>query len=329
MKASDHSVLQFGASGPEVADLQARLEAQGCPTGMDPAGSFRAGTRAAVEAFQYRRGLRVDGICGPQTWSGLIEAGFSLGDRFLFRRTPMLRGDDVAELQQRLSALGFDAGRVDGIFGDLTSTALGEFQRNAGLPVDGLAGADTVSALLRFGTRHQDSELVTNVRDRESMRSSPNSLAGLRVALGADAGVQLCIEALRQTILDQGVTVSTHHHPDPTIQAAEANACRADLYLGFTSVGSSPPGQAAYYTGFRYTSAGGHRFADLLVEELGRHTSLTGLESVGMAIPLLRETRMPAVICDISSIEDMAAQRNEIADSVVTAITRWIETPWD
>ena len=39
-------------------------------------------------------------------------------------------GDDVAELQQRLSALGFDSGRVDGIFGDLTSAALGEFQRD-------------------------------------------------------------------------------------------------------------------------------------------------------------------------------------------------------
>ena len=53
----------------------------------------------------------------------------------------MLRGDDVAELQQRLSAFGFDTGRVDGIFGDMTSAALGEFQRNAGVPVDGIAGA--------------------------------------------------------------------------------------------------------------------------------------------------------------------------------------------
>ena len=46
----------------------------------------------------------------------------------------MQRGDDVADLQQRLSTLGFDTGRVDGIFGDRTSRALAEFQRNAGLP---------------------------------------------------------------------------------------------------------------------------------------------------------------------------------------------------
>ena len=53
----------------------------------------------------------------------------------------MLRGDDVAELQQRLCTLGFDTGRVDGIFGDATVRALGEFQRNAGLPVDGIVAA--------------------------------------------------------------------------------------------------------------------------------------------------------------------------------------------
>ena len=59
----------------------------------------------------------------------------------------MLRGDDVAELQQRLGALGFDAGRVDGIFGAETATALEALQRNAGLPTD-----TTKSAVLRSST---------------------------------------------------------------------------------------------------------------------------------------------------------------------------------
>ena len=36
----------------------------------------------------------------------------------------MLRGDDVAELQRRLNALGFDAGREDGILGAETEPAL-------------------------------------------------------------------------------------------------------------------------------------------------------------------------------------------------------------
>ena len=63
----------------------------------------------------------------------------------------MLRGDDVAELQQRLCTLGFDTGRVDGIFGDATVRALDEFQRNAGLPVDGIVGGATLQELVRLG----------------------------------------------------------------------------------------------------------------------------------------------------------------------------------
>ena len=197
-----------------------------------PRACFREGTRAAVEAFQYRRGLRVDGVCGRQTWSALVEAGRRLGDRFLYRRSPMLRGDDVAELQQRLSALGFDTGRVDGIFGDLTSAALGEFQRNAGLPVDGIAGAATVAELLRFGSRHDGSELVSAVRDRERLRQAPRTLAGRRVSMGEEGGLGATVGAVRRLLVSQGALVTTHHHPEGSIQASEANAAAAEVFVG-------------------------------------------------------------------------------------------------
>src|SRR5690606_34344697 len=97
-------------------------------------------TVEAVRTFQEQRGLRVDGICGPETWGALIESGFRLGDRLLYLCTPMLRGDDVAELQRRLNALGFDAGREDGILGPDTERAIGAFQRDAGLAIDKVAG---------------------------------------------------------------------------------------------------------------------------------------------------------------------------------------------
>ena len=86
-----------GEKGEAVADLQRRLARLDLPTAPDPDGFFGAGTKAAVEGFQYRRGLRVDGVCGPQTWAALVEAGLRLGDRFLYLRRPMLRGDDVAD----------------------------------------------------------------------------------------------------------------------------------------------------------------------------------------------------------------------------------------
>ena len=253
--------LSVGDEGAAVTDVQHRLEELGFSTGIDAEGCFGPGTRAALEAFQYRRGLRVDGSCGAQTWSALVEAGRSLGDRFLYRRTPMLRGDDVAELQQRLSALGFDAGRVDGIFGDMTSAALGEFQSNVGLPVDGIAGAATVSELLRFGTRHDGTELVSAVRDRERLRQAPRTLAGRKVAIGEEGGLDATVASLRRILVQHGASVTTHHHPDGSIQASEANAGDADVYIGLRLDTSGPGCSTAYYSGYRYSSPGGRRLA--------------------------------------------------------------------
>ena len=92
-----------GASGEPVRDLQRRLSRAGLPVTPDAPGSFGDATEAAVSAFQGRSGLEVTGICDGLTWSVLVEAGYQLGDRLLYHRTPMLRGDDVTALQRPLS----------------------------------------------------------------------------------------------------------------------------------------------------------------------------------------------------------------------------------
>ncbi len=320
--------LELGDEGDPVVDVQRRLADLGFPPGVDGPGSFREGTRAAVEAFQYRRGLRVDGICGRQTWSALVEAGRQLGDRFLYRRSPMLRGDDVAELQQRLSALGFDTGRVDGIFGDLTSAALGEFQRNAGLPVDGIAGATTASALLRFGSRHDGSELVSAVRDRERLRQAPRTLAGRRVSLGEEGGLGATVGAVRRLLVRQGGLVTTHHHPDGSIQAAEVNAADAEVYVGIR-LGAVEGCSASYYAGYRYSSPGGRRLAELLHLALSSTLGLPDAGTRGMSLPLLRETRMPAVICEIGPASVLVERSAVVSRAVVDSLAEWVDTAWD
>ncbi len=115
-------MLRPGSHGEAVRDLQLRLGALGHETPHDEFGEFGPTTEQVVRGFQEARGLRVDGLCGPQTWAAVVESGYRLGDRLLYRRRPMLRGDDVAELQRRLNGLGFDAGREDGILGDDTGT---------------------------------------------------------------------------------------------------------------------------------------------------------------------------------------------------------------
>lgn len=76
------------------------------------------------------------------------EAGFVVS-RILKRVTPMMKGDDVRELQAALIARGYACGRsgADGIFGDDTRAAVRAFQGSLRLTVDGKAGRQTVTAL--------------------------------------------------------------------------------------------------------------------------------------------------------------------------------------
>lgn len=145
-----HPITQ-GGRGPAVEDVQKRLLMLGFdlgPTGVD--GVFWGATLAAVRRFQSELGLAEDGVVGDETWSALVDATFKLGDRLLYLRLPYLHGADVKMLQGALNVLGFACGEPDGIFGAYTERAVGEFQANVGLRVDGIAGPDTVRAIERL-----------------------------------------------------------------------------------------------------------------------------------------------------------------------------------
>ena len=308
-------------------DLQQRLVALDLPCVPDPEGSFESGTAAAVEAFQHRRGLRVDGNCGSQTWSALVEAGFRLGDRFLYLRRPMLRGDDVADLQRRLSALGFDTGRVDGIFGELTSSALGELQRNVGLASDGILGASTLRELKRVMPRHTEPELVSTVRDRERLRRAPRTLAGRRIAVGEEGGLDVLVGAVRRHLTENGAEVVPLLHPDGSAQAAAANAAAVEAYLGLRL---DPHGErciAAFYAGYSYESQGGRRLAELVQQFAARALHIAPGGTIGMSLPVLRETRMPAVICEVGPPALVVRRAQSLAGALADAIGAWVVTP--
>ena len=143
--------LRLGDCGPEIAELRARLDRLGLLRSPLHSDRFDDDVDAAIRAFQQERGLAVDGVVGPQTQRHLEEARWQLGDRAL-SYTPghLMRGDDVAILQRRLTNLGFNAGRIDGIFGPQTDIALRDFQRGVGVSADGTAGVETFRALDRL-----------------------------------------------------------------------------------------------------------------------------------------------------------------------------------
>ena len=140
-----------GNRGPAVEDIQRRLLSLGYdlgPTGVD--GVFLGLTAEAVRAFQRQLELSEDGVVGDETWSALVDASFTFGDRTLYLRLPHFHGRDVRVLQQALNALGFACGLTDGIFGAFTERAVREFQRNAGLPHDGIVGQGTARTIINL-----------------------------------------------------------------------------------------------------------------------------------------------------------------------------------
>jgi len=314
-----------GSRGEAVVDLQRRLSSLALLTDeADTIGHYGPATVQAVRSFQHRYGLKVDGTCNELTWSILVEAGYHLGDRQLYLRAPMMRGDDIADLQGRLGSLGFDAGRADGIFGPATAAAVADFQRNAGITSDGICGPDTFAALHRLGPERTGALMVTQVRERERLRRATPGLSGRRIILG-HTGAPALIHALHRQLREAGASVLTLTHPDAPTQARMANAADGEVFLSI-EVSADPANRIAYFKGVKFWSQPGHSLAQHIGDAL--HALLDHSPSVvGMRLPLLRETRMPAVIAEIGPAGLVVTRNEQLAGCFVAALVSWSSDP--
>lgn len=75
-------------------------------------------------------------------------------------------GDDVIELQARLSHIGFYHGKIDGVFGWSTYWALRNFQYEFGMEIDGIAGAKTKEKLVK-ATKYNEQETKAKMTQTE------------------------------------------------------------------------------------------------------------------------------------------------------------------
>lgn len=311
-----------GSSGEPVADLQRRLAALGYTSPVGESAFYGSATAAAVGAFQVARGLRADQVCGDQTWAALVEAGYHLGDRRLYRRKPMFRGDDIADLQRRLGALGFDAGKVDGIFGPDTADALGEFQRNAGLAIDRIFGPDELQVLDRLGQRGEG--LVVELRERAAMRGPARTLRGLTVVIAERGGLDAVSIALGRLLGRRGAEVIVLHHPDGSQLAQQANASGAQVFIELAVLAEPAGCRCIHYEGYSTTSPAGRDLAERLQARVPAAIGVPALGTCGMAIPVLRETRMPAVVCEIGPTRVLVERGPVLLGAVVDSLGGWV-----
>lgn len=314
--------ISLGASGESVRDLQQRLTAIGVVAGAIEHGLYDHETEQAVRLFQEQRGLHSTGECDHGTWEALVEAGYELGDRLLYLRTPMLRGDDVSILQGRLGSMGFDSGRIDGIFGPRTEAALEDFQRNTGLVIDGVAGPDVIDALERLGSRCDSATGIAGVRERDALRHRTRGLDNFRVVIGDTGGLDALANALGKALHDAGAVAVVLDHPDQAVQASTANRLQVDVYLGLITTQDGPC-RMAFYATTGFESIGGRRLAELITERI----PLPVDPCRGMRLPALRETRMPAVMCHLGPVGQVVSRAPDITVALLAAITEWVETP--
>lgn len=304
-----------GDRGEPVRDIQRRLTDLGFTAVPD--GIYGPGTTAAVHHFQESRGLPADGIVGPETWRTLVDAGFGLGDRLLYRRSPMMRGDDVSRLQQSLGSLGFDAGKVDGLFGPDTLRAVLDFQHNRGMPEDGIAGSEVVGELTLMA-RATDKPARDVVRDHEWIDSLPHPITGARIYVDPDGGDRetadtvwaigiLVASDLRRAGAHALLSRSIDTAPAERLRASRANRLDIQIVLSITIPTDGAEGVFYFGTSLS-TSPAGHTIARHLAPRLG-------LEALPRAVPILKETRSPAVV--IAVVDPPADMGSEIARAIV------------
>lgn len=290
-----------GDRGEPVRDIQRRLTGLGIHTVVD--GSYGPNTFSSVQALQEARGLPMDGIVGPETWRALVDAGFRLGDRMLYRRTPMMRGDDVSRLQQSLGSLGFDAGKVDGLFGPDTLRAVLDFQHNRGMTEDGFAGREVVEELLLM-SKATEKPGREAVREHEWIDSLPQPIAGARIYVDPDRGDTSAPDAtwltgarLASSLKRSGARVllsrSVDTSPNERFRAQRANRLDVQVVVSITVPHDDVEGVFYFGTPLSTSDAGNA----IAVHIAGR----LGVPALPRAVPLLKETRSPAVVIAVAT----------------------------
>jgi N-acetylmuramoyl-L-alanine amidase len=349
--------ISSGTTGAEVEDVQRRLRDLALLAADHESGVFCTQTELAVRQLQRQCGLPSDGVVDAETWSALVAASFRLGDRMLFETRPMLRGEDVRELQLRLNLLGFDAGFDDGIFGPATRAALEAFQSEVGLDADGMLGPSSVDHLLRLQRDHHG-EPAYLARERSQLRRARRaSVSGARVLLDPANGPDVpgwiapdgtpehaitwaIASAAEGRLAALGAKVLLSRGPRTSPSAAEraalANSADAELIVSIGLNGSTSPldrgATAAYFGTHRSESEVGRRLAELLLERTVGALGGPDCRSHPATVSILRMSHAPAAVLepgfvtnpqDAELLCDASVQRR-IADAVVDAIAAFL-----
>ena len=300
-------------------------------------------SESEIRSFQQARGLSVTGLVDEVTARALEEAQWKLGDRSLnLQEPPLMHGDDVAALQSRLTEMGFDCGRVDGIYGPRTELAVKDFQKSVGATVDGKCGPATIIARIRL-TKIVSGGAPSILRESANQKNRGPALANKTIVLNPDGDDPLVYDVAVRTegrLLALGASVfltrGEKNNPSESERIAFTNNSNADLMISLhedSYKNENAHGAATYFYGSEahgVHSIVGERFASLVQREICARTDFANCRTHAMTWDLLRLTKAPAVRIDLGyktnpgDIGRMSRPdfRDVIAEALVIAIQR-------
>lgn len=213
-------------------------------------------------------------------------------------------------------------GQIDGIHGQQTSTSLVDFQLNAGLVPDGVCGPVTIECLQRVGKRFGEVTDSNRLQEEQRFSNLGSQLTGLKILLAEGGGLDAVIASLRRTLVDAGAEVVTSHHPDWSNHAQQANRFNADFCIGveIREEGSS----ICHFLGDHFESPTGKQVGAAVSD--GLQHLFGEIPSIGMRLPLLRETRMPALLIRIGDVNTLVKDHLSMSKVITDALRDFSET---
>ena len=165
-----------GETSDTIAAYQERLKKLGyLAADYKVKGKMDDATVTAIRKFQENNDLTPDGCLGPTTMS-------TMDDRNVKAYTIKLgmQGSDVKAVQKRLKALGYltSNSQVSGFYGEVTESAVEEFQRRNGLSADGTVGAKTLEKLNSSSAKKaKTTSTKTTVKATSKPKATPKTTA--------------------------------------------------------------------------------------------------------------------------------------------------------
>jgi N-acetylmuramoyl-L-alanine amidase len=241
--------------------------------------------------------------------------------------------------------MGFNCGRVDGIFGPMTEAAVKDFQKSVGAKVDGRCGPATIIALLRL-TKTISGGAPAVLRESATQKNRGPALANKVIVIDPAFGeteaeiVYDLAQRLEGRLLALGASVFLTRGPRNVLTESQiisfSNKNSADLVISLhtdSHKNSSAHGVSTYFYGsdaHGIHSIVGERFASLVQREICARTDLLNCRTHAKTWDVLRLTQAPAVRVDLGYLtnEGDAARlarpdfRDTLAEAFIIAIQR-------